>query len=85
MVRVELDYDDSPIQVSADLMTCLGDDPVALDFFKSLPKGHQNYFSNWIESAKTDFTRTKRLTQAVLGLGMRLGYSEMIHYFRKAA
>ena len=82
-VRVSLDYDDSPIQLSADLMACLADDPVALDFFDTLPKGHQNYFSNWIESAKTETTRTKRLTQAITGLNMGLGYGEMIRYFKK--
>jgi len=83
MVRVELDYDDSPMLLSADLMTCLTDDPAALDFFNSLPKGHQNYFSNWIESAKTDSTRTKRITQAVTGLNLGLGYGEMIRHFKK--
>ncbi|MBC7568448.1 MAG: DUF1905 domain-containing protein [Spirosoma sp.] len=83
MVRVELDYDDSPMLLSADLMTCLTDDPAALDFFNSLPKGHQNYFSNWIESAKTDSTRTKRITQAVTGLNLSLGYGEMIRHFKK--
>ena len=81
-VRVSLELDPNPIPLSADLMTCLADEPVALDFFNSLPKGHQNYFSNWIESAKTDATRTKRLTQAVTGLSMGLGYGEMIRHFK---
>ena len=82
-VRVELAYDDSPILLSADLLACLADDPAAFDFFDTLPKGHQKYFSNWIESAKTDATRTKRLTQAVTGLSMGLGYGEMIRHFKQ--
>ena len=82
-VRVELAYDDSPMLLSADLMTCLADDPAALDFFNTLPKGHQNYFSNWIETAKTETTKTKRLSQTLTGLSMGLGYSEMIRYFKK--
>lgn len=82
-IRVEIEVDDSPVPLSADLVACLDDDPAALDFFQTLPKGHQNYFSNWIESAKTVETKTKRITQAVTGLSMRLGYSEMVRYFKK--
>ena len=82
-VQVALEADDSPIPLSDDLMTCLADDPAALDFFNTLPKGHQNYFSNWIEQAKTAETKSKRLTQAVTGLSMGLGYGEMVRYFKK--
>jgi len=79
-VAVELDTDEVPM--SADLLVCLEDDPQALDFFGTLNKGHQNYFSNWIESAKTIETKTKRITMAVKGLSMKLGYPEMIRYFK---
>lgn len=81
-VCVELEADDSPIPLSADLLACLDDDPTAMAFFKTLPKGHQNYFSNWIEEAKTTETKTKRLTQTVVGLAMGLGFGEMIRYFK---
>ncbi len=82
-VRVSLEVDNDPIPLSADLLACLDDDPGALAFFKTLPKGHQNYFSNWIEEAKTSETKTKRLTQTVVGLSMGMGYGEMIRYFKK--
>ena len=82
-VRVCLDVDTDSMPLSADLMVCLADDPAALDFFNTLPKGHQNYFSNWIEEAKTAETKTKRITQAVTGLSMGLGYGEMVRYFKK--
>ena len=82
-VRVELDIDTDPIPLSADLLECLADDPTALDFFNTLAKGHQVYFSNWIEEAKTVGTKTKRLTQAVMGLSMGLGYGEMVRYVKK--
>ena len=81
-VRVCFKLDDAPLPLSADLMACLDDDPVALEFFQTLPKGHQNYFSKWIEEAKTSETKTKRITQAVRGLSMGMGYSEMIRYFK---
>jgi hypothetical protein len=82
-LQVELDFDDSPLPQSTEFMLCLDDDPAALAYFKTLPKGHQNYFSKWIEQAKTIETKTKRITQAVTALGMGLGYGEMIRYFKK--
>lgn len=82
-VTLELETDTSPIELSKDLMDCLADDPPALAFFNTLPKGHQNYFSSWIESAKTTETRVKRISQAVRGLAMGMGYGEMIRYFKK--
>ncbi|QJW91036.1 DUF1905 domain-containing protein [Spirosoma taeanense] len=81
-VQVTLELDDAPMPLSADLMACLEDDPKALTFFNQLSKGHQNYFSNWIEDAKTVETKTKRITQAVTGLALGMGYGEMIRHFK---
>lgn len=75
---VELLPDDRPLQLSSDFMKCLKDDPRALAHFKTLPKSHQNYFSKWIESAKTIQTKTRRITMAVIALGAEQGYGEMI-------
>ncbi len=82
-VRVALEADDSPRPLSADLLVCLEDAPDALAYFQQLSQGHQRYFSNWIGEAKTAATKTKRITQAVMGLSMKLGYGEMIRYFKK--
>jgi len=82
-VRVELALDTDSMPLSSDLLACLDDEPAALAFFNTLPKGHQTYFSNWIEEAKTVDTKTRRITQAVTGLSMGLGYGEMIRYFKK--
>lgn len=82
-VRVEIDVDESPMPLSPDLLACLDDEPTALAFFQTLPKGHQTYFSQWIESAKTVETKTKRITQAVTGLAMGLGYGEMVRYYKQ--
>ena len=82
-VRVNLELDDSPMPISADLLACLDDDPTAQAHFQTLTRGHQAYFSNWIDEAKTTETRTKRLTQAVMGLGMGMDFSQMIRYFKK--
>jgi hypothetical protein len=82
-IQVSLGVDNDPFPISPDLLSCLEDEPDALQFFNTLAKGHQQYFSNWIESAKTIDTRTKRLTQAVTGLALGLGYGEMIRHFKK--
>lgn len=78
VVRVSLELDERGIRLSADFINCLKDEPRAYEFFKSLPQGHQNYFSNWIESAKTTHTKTKRITMAVIALASGQGYPEMI-------
>lgn len=82
-VQVSLEFDDSPMPLSAELMLCLDDAPDALAHFQTLPPGHQRYFSNWIDEAKTMTTKTKRLTQAVQGLSMGMGFGEMVRYFKK--
>ncbi len=77
-IKVLLEFDNRSPQISKDLLRCLKDDPEALRYFNSLPKSHQNYFSNWIESAKTSTTKTKRIVMAITGLGKKQGYGEMI-------
>jgi len=84
MVKVQLQEDKTEQPLSADLLACLNDDPDAQAGFNKLAKGHQRYFSNWIESAKTEATRTKRLTMAMIALAKGWGYSEMIRAAKAA-
>lgn len=77
-VAVIMEVDDSPMLLSQDFMQCLQDEPNALTHFNTLPKSHQNYFSKWIESAKTEPTKAKRIAQAVSALAKKWGYAEMI-------
>ena len=77
-VKVNFELDERQITIDRDFLACLKDDERAYTFFKSLAKGHQNYFSKWIESAKTVSTKTKRITMAVIALGQGQGYPEMI-------
>jgi hypothetical protein len=75
---VEMILDSRAPVLSADLLKCLKPEPVALTFFKSLPRSHQNYFSKWIDSAKTINTKTKRIVMAVTALALRQGFAEML-------
>ena len=77
-LKVQLALDKIPYQINAAFMECMEDEPAALTYFKTLPMAHQNYFSKWIESAKTEPTKIKRIAQAVSALSRKMGYSEMI-------
>ena len=78
MVEVRIEADRREWELPACIQECLEDEPAALKFFRSLPKSHQRYFARWIESAKTENTKTKRLAQMVNALAKKLGYSDMI-------
>jgi uncharacterized protein YdeI (YjbR/CyaY-like superfamily) len=58
------------------LIECLQDEPEALARFKSIAKSHQNYFTNWINSAKTEPTKAKRIAASVNALAAGLGFVE---------
>ncbi len=77
-VLLSLEMDNSTVKISSSLLSCLEDDPDAMDYFKSLPGSHQNYYSKWIESAKTDSTKTKRIAIAIDAFSKKWSYSQMI-------
>jgi hypothetical protein len=83
MLKVQLQEDSKPYMICAELMECLNDEPAAMSFFKTLPRGHQNYFSKWIESAKTEPTKAKRIAQAVNALAKKYGFSQMVRALKK--
>jgi len=83
MLKVQLEADDSPFVFNADFMECLDDEPNAKKFFQTLPGSHQRYFSKWIDSAKTDPTKTKRIAQAVSALAKKMGFPEMMRSLKK--
>jgi len=81
---VALEADDKfVIKPSPEFLDCLSDEPGAVDFFKSLAKSHQDYFIKWIDSAKTEPTKIKRIAQAVSALSQKQGYGEMIRALKK--
>ena len=82
-VAVKIEVDKAKIKLNAELMECLADDPQAKSFFYTLSPGHRKYFSNFIESAKTDGTRTRRIAQALNALSNHQGYGEMIRATKK--
>jgi hypothetical protein len=78
IIKVVLEEDSDLLQPSAALLECLSDEPKAMQFFENLTYGHKNYFTNWIESAKTEPTKTKRIAQAVDALNKQLDFGTML-------
>jgi hypothetical protein len=83
MVKVKLQEDKKEFEFNKDFVDCLSDEPSAKAFFNTLTGSHQRYFSKWIDSAKTEQTRTKRIAWAVTALSKKQGYSEMIRSHKR--
>lgn len=78
MVKVEMEVDLDPLMIDQELLDCLTEDPMAQEYFESLAKSHQMYFSKWINSAKTLETRTKRMVKVMRALSRHMDYAQMI-------
>lgn len=81
-LKVQLQEDKKEYLLNPELMQCLEDEPVALEFFKSKSASYQRYYSKWIESAKTEVTKTKRIALAVSSLAKKMEYGEMLRWQR---
>lgn len=82
-LKIALEEETEELPISADLLTSLELEPEALEVFNSYPKGHQRYYSNWVESAKTYETKSKRIYMCVFGLLHKMDYGQMIRHFKK--
>lgn len=78
MLALHLEYDNRTLPASADFLACLEDEPNALAHFLSLPGSHQRYYHKWIEAAKTDATKARRIAQAIQGLCHQLDFGSMM-------
>lgn len=83
MVNVQIAFDKTEYQLNTEFMDCLKEEPDALHFFKTLPGSHQRYFSKWIESAKTEETKAKRIAQSINAFLKKQSFSEMMQWNKK--
>nr|WP_294789875.1 YdeI/OmpD-associated family protein [uncultured Mucilaginibacter sp.] len=84
MLTVKLEEDkDYKVEVPDDLQECFDFEPDALTQFNSLPKSHRDYFIKWIESAKTNETRAKRIVNTINAMLRKWDYNTMIREMRK--
>lgn len=80
---IQIEVDERELELSTEFLDCLADEPKALTYFNSLPKGHRNYFSKWIDSAKTEPTKAKRIAMAINALSKNMGFSEMMRAHKR--
>lgn len=79
IVQLNLEEDkDFKIEIPEDLELCLNDEPQLMENFMKLPKSHRNWYINWLNTAKTEVTRTKRLVKIVSAMDRNLSFGEMM-------
>ncbi|MGF2411898.1 YdeI/OmpD-associated family protein [Ferruginibacter sp.] len=77
-LKLQLTADDAPILPPAELIECMADEPDAVEHYNSLPQGHRNYFTKWIDSAKTDATKTKRIALVIKTMVRKMDFGAML-------
>lgn len=84
ILQLSLEEDkDFKITMPEDMELCLSDEQHLMENFLKMPKSHQNYYINWLNSAKTEKTRTKRLTQIVIAMDNKMNFPEMMRANRE--
>lgn len=79
-VTVQLEQDEAEYILPELFTSCLKDEPEALDFFQTLSKGHQRYYGNWIDTAKTEDTKIKRVAEAISALYRKQHFGQMMQF-----
>lgn len=82
-LELALEADRSEPAMHPGFAEALKADADARAFFSSQPPAHQRYYSKWIERAKTEATRTRRIVLAVAALGRHLNFAEMLRWQRE--
>ncbi|MBK7761785.1 MAG: DUF1905 domain-containing protein [Bacteroidetes bacterium] len=77
-LKVKLIHDPSEYELNKDLIECLSDDKDALTYFQSISKSHQKYFSKYIDTAKSETTKAKRIAKIIKAMIQKQTYSEML-------
>jgi hypothetical protein len=77
-IQVAVQIDKAPLLPSTELLECMADEPEALEYYNSLPQGHRNYFTKWIETAKTDTTKAKRIALVIKTMVRKMDFGAML-------
>jgi hypothetical protein len=84
MIRAVLEEDaEYKVGIPDDLQECFDEDQEAFVFFMSLAQSHRDYFVKWIESAKTEPTRVKRIVSTANAMTQRMDYGQMIRALKR--
>ncbi|UKT65782.1 YdeI/OmpD-associated family protein [Pedobacter mucosus] len=66
------------IEMPEDLEICLAEEEHLMHNFLKQAKSHQNYYINWINQAKTEATRTKRIVMTITAMDKQQDFGAMI-------
>lgn len=77
-LTIKIEEDKEEKKINAELLECLKDDPRADKNFHAMPASHQRYYSNWIDQAKTESTKAKRIAKTVKGLSLGMTLAEIL-------
>ena len=83
VMEIALDKNPDPIPMPEDLLQCLQDEPKAIKAFEALPGSHQKYYIKWVNSAKTEPTRVKRIAGTVMAMEKGMSYGELLRALRE--
>ena len=79
IISIELEEDvNFKIEIPEELELCLSEERALMEQFMSLPMSHRNWYINWLNAAKTDVTKTKRLVKIVSAMDRHLTFGEMM-------
>lgn len=66
------------IEMPEDLELCLSDEAHLISNFLKQPKSHQHWYINWLNSAKTETTRIKRIAKIVSAMDKDWDFGTMM-------
>lgn len=82
-IALQLSLDNQQHKPLAVFIECLQDEPLAWQQYNAIAPSHQRYFNKWIESAKTEQTRAKRIAQTVTALAAGKNYAAMLQSLKQ--
>ena len=83
MLTVQLSVDTVPYMMNKELLECLDDEPTAKEYFYTLTLSHRTYYSKWIDAAKTEPTRIRRIALAVSAMERSMDFGQMLREQKK--
>lgn len=83
-VVMQIEEDKAPLQLNKDLLACLAEDERAKAAFSKFAPSHKAYFSKWIDEAKTENTRARRIAMSLHALSRGMDFGQMLREARDA-
>lgn len=75
-VHVILYPDNDPLEIPETFLVCLQDEPLAYQHFLVFTEGQKKEYVDWINTAKTDTTKVKRIANAVNRISKKLTFRD---------